>query len=144
MGMSPKKYLDQIRRLRILIDQRRQELESLRAARFGSSVGIDYGDNCSRNSVHMGASFERVIAESIDLSKEIEGMIERYISLRHKIIGEIQQIEKPEYAQVLFKRYVEEKRFETIAHEMNYSYVYTRELHQKALQTFGKTISENN
>jgi hypothetical protein len=42
------------------------------------------------------------------------------------------------YIDVLYKRYIECKRFELIAVEMNYDYDYVRKLHVKALEVFAQ------
>ena len=139
--MTPKQYLGQIRRLRILIDQRERELESLRAARFGCVSGVDYGRTPVKGSRRVGGSFEEAAIKAVDLEVETAALIVQYNELRHTIIGQIQQLDKLEHMQILYKRYVEEKRWEQIAEEMGYDSVYIRSLHGKALFAFGLLIS---
>lgn len=141
--MTIKEYLTQVRKLRILIDQRERELESLRAARFGCVNGVDYGRIPVKGSRRVGGSFEQASIKALDLEGEIAGLIEQYNELRHTIIGQIQQLKKPEHMQILFKRYVEEKRWEQIADEMGYSCDHIRHLHGFALLDFAKTIKLN-
>lgn len=137
--MTPKQYLSQIRRLRILIDQRERELQSLRAARFNAG-STDYGGAPTGGSRRVGAPFERAVIAAVDLEHETAAMIAKYNALRHTIIGQIQQLDSPERMQVLYKRYVEEKRWELIADEMGYSADYIRHLHGFALLDFAKFI----
>lgn len=139
--MNPKQRLSQIRRLRILIDQRERELDSLRAARFGCVSGVDYGRTPVKGSRRVGGSFEEASIKSVDLEEETAALIAQYNELRHAIIGQIQQLDKLEHMQILYKRYVEEKRWEQIAEEMGYDSVYIRSLHGKALFAFGLLIS---
>ena len=139
--MNPKQRLSQIRRLRILIDQRERELESLRAARFGCVSGVDYGRTPVKGSRRVGGSFEEAAIKAVDLEVETAALIVQYNELRHTIIGQIQQLDKLEHMQILYKRYVEEKRWEQIADEMGYDSVYIRSLHGKALFAFGLLIS---
>ncbi len=139
--MNPKQRLSQIRRLRILIDQRERELESLRAARFGCVSGVDYGRTPVKGSRRVGGSFEEAAIKAVDLEVETAALIVQYNELRHTIIGQIQQLDKLEHMQILYKRYVEEKRWEQIAEEMEYDSVYIRSLHGKALFAFGLLIS---
>ena len=139
--MNPKQRLSQIRRLRILIDQRERELESLRAARFGCVSGVDYGRTPVKGSRRVGGSFEEAAIKAVDLEVETAALIVQYNELRHTIIGQIQQLDKLEHMQILYKRYVEEKRWEQIAEEMGYDSVYIRSLHGKALFAFGLLIS---
>ena len=139
--MTIKEYLTQVRKLRILIDQRERELESLRAARFGCVSGVDYGRTPVKGSRRVGGSFEEAAIKAVDLEVETAALIVQYNELRHTIIGQIQQLKKPEHMQILYKRYVEEKRWEQIADEMGYDSVYIRSLHGKALFAFGLLIS---
>lgn len=139
--MNPKQYLRQIMRLRILIDQRERELDSLRLARFGCVSGVDYGRTPVKGSRRVGGSFEEAAIKAVDLEVETAALIVQYNELRHTIIGQIQQLDKLEHMQILYKRYVEEKRWEQIAEEMEYDSVYIRSLHGKALFAFGLLIS---
>ena len=141
--MTIKEYLTQVRKLRILIDQRERELESLRTARFGCVNGVDYGRIPVKGSRRVGGSFEQASIKALDLEGEIAGLIEQYNELRHTIIGQIQRLDKPEHVQILYKRYVEEKRWEQIADEMGYSCDHIRHLHGFALLDFAKTIKLN-
>jgi hypothetical protein len=45
------------------------------------------------------------------------------------------------HVRILFKKYVEFKRLEVIAVEMNYTYQYTKELHGYALADFQRTYT---
>lgn len=136
--LTPKDYLMQIRKLRVLIDQREKELDRLREQTFSSVSGIDYSRIPVKGSRRVGASFEQAANKALDLTGEVAGLIDEYNDLRHKIIGEIQALDRPEYMQVLYKRYVENKRLEEIAREMNYDDVYIRRLHGRALQEFAR------
>ena len=128
--LTPKDYLMQIRKLRVLIDQREKELDRLREQTFSSVSGIDYSRIPVKGSRRVGASFEQAAIKSLDLTAEIAGLIDEYNDLRHKIIGEIQSLDRPEYMQVLYKRYVEEKHY------------HIRHLHGWALHEFGKLMKE--
>ena len=138
--MTPKEYMTQIRKLRVLIEQREKELARLAGQTSGSLPGIDYSNIPVKGSRRVGASFEQAVISVIDLSEEIAGLIGQYNNLRHRIIGEIQSLDRPEYMQVLYKRYVEEKRWEEISVEMGYSCDHIRHLHSWALHEFGKLI----
>ena len=136
--MTTKEYLTQVRKLKILIEQRQKELDQLTEQKLNSVSGIDYSKIPVKGARRVGASFEQAAVQSLDLAEEIAGLIKKYTDLKHRIIGEIQQLDKPEYMQVLYKRYVENKRLEEIAREMNYDDVYIRRLHGRALQEFAR------
>lgn len=128
----------QVRKLKILIEQRQKELDQLTEQKLNSVSGIDYSKIPVKGARRVGASFEQAVVQSLDLAEEIAGLIKKYTDLKHQIIGEIQSLDKPEYMQVLYKRYVENKRLEEIAREMNYDDVYIRRLHGRALQEFAR------
>ena len=132
-----------MRKLKILIEQRQKELDQLTEQKLNSVSGIDYSKIPVKGARRVGASFEQAAVQSLDLAEEIAGLIEQYNSLRHTIIGQIQQLDKPEYVQVLYKRYVEEKRWEEIAIEMGYSCDHIRHLHGYALREFCKFLKDN-
>ena len=140
--LTPKDYLMQIRKLRVLIDQREKELDRLREQTFSSVSGIDYSRIPVKGSRRVGAPFEQTANKALDLTGEVAGLIDEYNDLRHKIIGEIQSLDRPEYMQVLYKRYVEEKHWEEISVEMGYSCDHIRHLHGWALHEFGKLMKE--
>ena len=87
--------------------------------------------------------FEEAAIKAVDLEVETAALIVQYNELRHTIIGQIQQLDKLEHMQILYKRYVEEKRWEQIADEMGYSCDHIRHLHGFALLDFAKTIKLN-
>ena len=136
--MTPKEYLSQIRKLKLLIEQRQKELDLLAKKNLSALSGIDYSRISVKGSRSGGAPFEQTAIKAADLGEEVAALIRKYTDLQHKIIGEIQALDRPEYMQVLYARYVENKRLEEIAHEMNYDYNYIRRLHGRALQAFGK------
>ncbi len=136
--MWAKEYLQQLQRLDTVINQKIAELEDLRLK--AESVGaIDYAKDRVQTSPAANAPFVNIIGRMADLKAEISAEIEEYANEKHLIIKQIQALANPAYVQILYKRYVEFKRFEVIAAEMNYTYSYTRQLHKKSLQNFERT-----
>lgn len=140
--LTPKDYLMQIRKLRVLIDQREKELDLLAEKNLSALSGIDYSRISVKGSRSGGAPFEQTAIKAADLGEEVAALIRKYTDLQHKIIGEIQSLDRPEYMQVLYKRYVEEKHWEEISVEMGYSCDHIRHLHGWALHEFGKLMKE--
>ena len=136
--LTPKEYLMQIRKLKLLIEQRKKELDLLAEKSLSALSGIDYSRIPVKGSRSGGAPFEQTAIKAADLGEKVAALIRKYTDLQHKIIGEIQALDRPEYMQVLYKRYVENKRLEEIAREMNYDDVYIRRLHGRALQEFAR------
>ena len=136
--MTAKEYLQQLYKADVVIKQRIQEKADIRA-RLSSIGSFDYTKERVQTSLLAGAGYEREIVKLIDLENEIDRLIDTYVDLKHKIIGEIHNLRKPDHIKLLYKKYVEQKRLEVIAVEMNYTYQYIKELHGYALQEFLKT-----
>ena len=134
--MTPKEYLMQIQKLNVLIDQRIAELDELR--HFDGVSGIDYSKDRVQTSPQGEAPFVKVIEKIMILEEQINGNIDKFVDLKNKVIGEIQGLSNPVHIQILYKKYVEFKRLEVIAVEMNYSYDYIKHQHGYALQAFGR------
>lgn len=134
--MTPKEYLSQVERLNTQIQQRIQERDDIRR-RLGLG-GVDYSRPTVQSSPKPEASFTRAVERMAELEGQIDELVDRFVAERDTIIGQIQELDNALYVKVLYKRYVECKRLEVISVEMNYSYIYVRETHGRALVAFGK------
>lgn len=136
--MTAKEYLKRLGKLDTIIRQKREELNELRLASENIS-SLDYsgervqGGNITKDSMAVK------IATAIDLEKEIQCEIHQFIHEKHNVINQIQGLSHPNYIDILYKHYVELKRFEIVAVEMNYTYQYVVELHGHALKEFQTT-----
>lgn len=133
--MKAKEYLQQLKRLDELINQKNKEIDDLRH-RATSVSGIDYSKERVQSSPSGDAPFVKPICRIIDLEAEINAEIDRFVNEKHKIINQIQGLKNSDYISLLFKRYVEFKKFETIAVEMNFTYQYVLNMHGYALKEF--------
>ncbi len=134
--MTAKQYLGQIRSLDIKIRQRKREIEELKlsATCTGSISAQDEKVQTSAS----GDKLLNAVARYVDLEAETQNMIDAMQKKRHKIIAEIQSLEDSRYIEILYKRYVEFKRFDQIARECNYSCTHIKRMHGQALQEFTK------
>ncbi|MEY8428443.1 hypothetical protein AALA00_12140 [Lachnospiraceae bacterium 46-15] len=139
--MKAKEYLQQLRRLDTVINQKIKELEDLRIKVKG--VGsLDYSKERVQTSPSGDAPFENIFGRIVDLEAEINREIDTFIVEKHEIINQIQVLKNSKYIEVLYKHYVEFKRLEVVAVEMNFTYQYVVELHGCALKEF-QTTYEN-
>lgn len=136
--MKAKEYLQQLQRLDTIINQKMVELEDLRL-KVTSTGSIDYSKERVQTSPSGDAPFANMITRIADLEDEINAEIDRFVDEKHKIINQIQGLKNADYISLLFKRYVELKKFEIIAIEMNFTYQYILELHGYALKEFETT-----
>lgn len=135
---TAKQYLLQLPRLKVMIDQKLEEKESLRASL--GSMSIDYTSEHVRSGLYRNQSFfAEKISKIVDLESEIDRMLLLFIEKQHEIVGKIHLLTDIKYIQLLFKRYVENKRFGQISEEMFLDYNYVRRLHFQAVDSFQKT-----
>lgn len=142
--MSAKEYLQQLRRFDLLINQKIQELSELRMT-AESLPGMKYSEDKVQKSLSQNAPFISSVHRIIELEKEIDAEIDRFVDEKHRIINQIQGLSDMQHIEVLFKRYVEYKSLETISEEMGYTPQYVREIHGQALEKFQETyINQQN
>lgn len=136
--MKAKEYLQQLQRLDTVIKQKVNELEDLRM-HSKSLGGTDYSRERVQASHSGEAPFSNAIVKAIDFEEEINREIDKFSSEKHLIINQIHALHNSKYIKILYKHYVEFKRLEVIAVEMNYTYQYILELHGFALRCFQTT-----
>ena len=133
--MKAKEYLQQLKRLDILIKQKNKEVDNLRL-KSKSTSSIDYSKEKVQTSPSGEASFVKLIGRIVDLETEISQEINIFVEEKHKIINQIQKLNNADYIRLLYKRYVEYKSLERICVEMDFSYDYIKHLHGCALKDF--------
>lgn len=139
--MKAKEYLQQLQQLDTVINQKIKEVHDLRL-QAQSGGGFDYSKERVQSSPSGDAPFVKPICRIIDLEAEINAEIDRYVDEKHRIINQIQGLKNSKYIEILYKHYVEFKRLEVVAVEMNFTYQYVVELHGYALKDF-QTTYEN-
>lgn len=131
--MHVKQYLSQIRKLNIQISQLIEERDFLYGQLTSTSARLK--DVQVMSSVPEDPMGDR-IARIVELEHELDDKIDRLIDVRETIVRQIYELDNPLYVQVLYKRYVEAKKWEQIEEEMNYSYQHLQRAHVKAIRTF--------
>lgn len=77
----------------------------------------------------------------VELDDRIDRLVDRLVETRLDIISAISELEDGRLRALLFKRYIEGKRFELIATEMGYSWRQTCRLHGYALVKMEEVIN---
>ncbi len=135
--MTAREYLKQLKRLDTLIQQKINEQNELQS--MSTSIkGVDYSKEKISSNRSTEAPFVNICDKIFQLDQEIQHDIDMYVDQKRKIINQIQQLKNPQHVVVLYKRYVEFKKFKQIAVEMHYTYQYIRLLHGHALKNFEK------
>lgn len=144
--MTVKQYLDQIRQLDLMINQRIEQVEELKQIAAGvKSPGMKME---MVQTSKEGDPIGNIVNKYLDMEKEIDAMIDSYVDLKDKIIGEIQALPDPRMVELLSLRYIKYMRLEEIACTMKkrngypYSYDHIRRLHSMSLNAFQKCHSK--
>ena len=131
--MTTKDYLNQIRRLTRMINNKIVELSQLKE--LACSISAVSGED----RVMVTPNFDKIgtkQAKIDEMERNIDALVDEYIIKRDKIVSQIDSMEDENVYNVLFSRYIEKKTFEVIATEMNYSWRQTIRLHGIALKKF--------
>ena len=142
--MTAREYLEQIEKLDIKIKQREDQLARLRET-AGGAAAIRYDKLNVQVSIQADI-VEKNVLEIVELEEKVWKEKIRLEALRNEIIEQIQKVEDKRYMNLLYKRYVKLDKFEQIALDMHYDYVYIRGLHSEALEAFDeqfRTILHN-
>ncbi|MBQ1570072.1 MAG: hypothetical protein IIZ78_03015 [Clostridiales bacterium] len=132
--MTAKEYLEQIESLSIRIDQMQNRLDCMRET-AGGAAAIRYDKDRVQASVTVDA-VERNVLQLIEMEEKIFSEKVRLETIRNKITEQIQALDDDRYVKILYKRYVEGKKFYMIHEETDYDYDYVRVLHGEALGYF--------
>lgn len=134
-----KEYLECIKMMDAIVDSKLEELAMLKSmVKRITPVMNTTGGGAAGNQDKMSET----IAKIVDLQEEINRDVDMVVNLKKDANELLAKIKRPEYYQVLHKRYVLFKSFEQIAMEMKYSYRGICYVHGRALQAFGKVLEE--
>lgn len=138
--MTAKEYLQQVRRMDRLINNKIAEIDQLKELATSITAATD------REAVQTSGVSDKVgnvVASIIDLQNEINALVDNYIDKRKEIIAQIDGIEKqqPLYYAILHGRYIQFRRLQEIADDEGYAAQYIREQHGKALAFFERTYT---
>lgn len=79
---------------------------------------------------------ENLIVELSELKDKYNNLFEEYKDVREEVIGEILELENPVYSNILYYRFIEEKKFDEISERIGYTYRWTQELYQRSVKEF--------
>lgn len=129
--LKAEKYLEQIEKLDVLIENKRVELYQLDC--LVTSITAQLGSEPVQTS---GANDKvgNITAKIVDLKKEIIRMIDKFLDEKQERIAVIEQVDDALLCKILHKHYVQYKKFNTIAKEVHYSEVTISNKHQEALE----------
>ena len=138
--MKAKDYLESYRRNEIAIEKLKNEITRIDARLKGGSHSYS-SEKIKSSDDNLN---EKLMAECLDKRNKMNNDIVMNENVRADLVLKITSMSDYRYIDVLYKRYIECKRFELIAVEMNYDYDYVRKLHVKALEVFAQDYGLEN
>ena len=129
--MTAKEYLSQARHLDKRINSKIQMLEELNAAATKCTATYTDMPKAPSNS---RSRVEDIVIKIILLQEEINKDIDRLIDIKAEIYKVISQVDSPELALILEKRYMCQMTFEELAEDLGYEERWIYVLHGKALK----------
>ena len=133
--MDTKQYLSQIERLDKMIQNKLSEIYQLKTMACSVTVSNEKERvQTSYDNDRLGST----VAKIVDLEKETDMLVDRFIDKRSHIISQIDGLDNIDYYHVLSMRYVARDTFETIAKKTNWSIRRVFSIHGDALKEFEK------
>ena len=134
-----KAYLRQIEKCGCRIEHKKQLLKEL-SNKILNVPSFQYSEDKVSGGGSGGTGFADDVIKKIELENEINADIIKLEYMKNDITNQIHKLDKPIHINILFKRYVENKEFETIADETYYELGYVYNQHGKALQAFAEKM----
>ncbi len=139
--MDAKEYLKGIKKANDVIEAKLRKRDQLQGMRYRITQTMK-ADVVSGGGSHGG--FSTASDELIDLEREIDAAVDRYVDLLREAEALLEQVDGQNYYKVLRKRYWEYESIEKIAVDMGYTYRNVCYLHGRALQVFQKALDKHN
>jgi hypothetical protein len=136
--MTAKQYLSRIEKLDMLIESKKDELNS-----FRDTLPALPSQNLSEERVQTSPQKDASFTRSIERVMEMEATIDKYRDERDRIISKIYKLDKLLQIKILYKRYVRYESLNSISKELKYSYGAIKNTHRRALSEMSKLITKN-
>ena len=137
--MTTREYLNQIHKINLMIEAKLDEINRLRDMVCRISVPMN-GEKVKSSSDP--DKLTNTVAKIIKLEKEIDKNVEQLVSLRKKIISQIDAISDPLYYSFLTYRYVQQLSTKEIFSKMNIGKTAMFKIQKNALLEFEKIYGE--
>lgn len=131
--MTGIEYLASIERMEKTIKRRQEELKRFRSLAISSGVDMGEGVHASGSPDRMG----EMVAKYVDMEKEIQEQVMILTNRRKHAIDLINSMDDDESSELLYKRYIENKKPGQISNEMGYC----RRWYYDAFETAKKEIN---
>ena len=136
--MNAKEYLSQIELINVRIQNRKEEIQTLKSYLNRTTISTEK-DYIQYNG--SGSKVENQTVKITDLEKCNSEEILKLSMKRDEIISVIESLDNPMYERILYLRYCQNKTWEEIGEDIDKSYQWVNELHERALKKIEKIIN---
>lgn len=138
MTMTPKEYLQQIRKLDRAVTLAMRQLESLESD--VTRITPCYDRHIAKHTDGKGRDTADAVARLIAARERTNAAIDAYVDVKLTIIARLELVEDERYRELLTLRYVDYCSYDAIAVLMRYDLRWVYRLHGCALQAFATVI----
>ena len=136
--MDTKQYLSQISHMDKMINKKLVEISQLRELSVSiSAVANEERVQTTPDPDRIGVNLSKIM----DMEKEVDDMIDRFVDLKKEILQIINMIENSKYKKILFEKYFKYKSIYKIAEELEMTDRGCKKAHKRALEEFEKIIN---
>ena len=133
--MPAQQYLSRIEKLDMLIESKKDELNS-----FRDTLPVLPSQNLSEERVQTSPQKDASFTRSIERVMEMEAAIDKYRDERQEIIDNIYSLSSISYIKVLSRKYIYHKSLRMVSKELEYSYDWVMKSHKAGLSEIEKLI----
>lgn len=138
--MTAEEYLTRYKQMAARVKMLRAEIERLRTEAESMSINLD---GMPRGS-SISDKTARLAIEIAERMTALEAEASVVFTESMKIVDMIGRVENPKQQALLYKRYIQDKKWGEIAVEMRYAYQWVAgPLHDRALKAFEEVMKEN-
>jgi hypothetical protein len=138
--MTAKEYLQQIRKIDLLIQNKLEQAQELRSKL--EVKGINFESDGSTSATRNVTKMNDLIVSVVTLEEEINQQIDLLINKKREVMELIDSLDNADEISLLYKRYFNYKKWEEIAVDMNYTYRGILKIHGRALQNLEKVFTK--
>jgi len=138
--MTAKEYLNQLIAKDNEITRKQQRLETLRDVAVNTTP--DYSGEAVQRTREKNP-LENIMAEIIDLDREIDKDIDELVDLKAEVWEQIDKMEDERQKRILWLKYAERKSGKFIAEDLGLTQRHIRRLHTVALNSLEKVFVKN-
>lgn len=132
--MTTQNYLKQIARFESMIERKQQEVNRLDI--MAHSIKSPTYDPDKVQTSLQGDKMSTAVAKLLDAEKEVEGLVELYLTQRKYIISQIDRLPNRISYSILTDKYVEHKPYCEIAYNLKCSERWAKKAHLRAIKEF--------